>query len=203
MTKQKSSIVLCQHCKCSFKIYACHIRKGNGKFCSRACYMASRVKQVRVKCAHCNKQFTVPPYRLAKAYSGHVFCNRTCAQAAHRNGGVLYHRPSRGLISNAQRQIAKLSANPACCTCEENIRYLLCVHHIDGDHNNNHISNLEIVCHHCHIMRHLQATANGWTFCTWALTPRELLVQLYQERVLSRNCTERTAATRQTELAKT
>jgi len=68
--------------------------------------------------------------------------------------------------------------NPLCEGCGEDERFLLIVHHIDGNRNNNSENNLEIVCSNCHMKRHLKKVNGKWMFNTKYLTPREKLILL-------------------------
>jgi hypothetical protein len=67
--------------------------------------------------------------------------------------------------------------NGSSCKCGVNQKYLLAIHHIDGNINNNNKDNHEIVCANCHIKRHLkQRIKDGeWVYHTKSLTPREIL----------------------------
>jgi hypothetical protein len=62
--------------------------------------------------------------------------------------------------------------------CGDRRKYLLCVHHKDGDTENNIADNLEIVCWNCHIKRHLKLVNKEWVYCSSALTPRHFLESL-------------------------
>ena len=70
-----------------------------------------------------------------------------------------------------------LKIDPKCVSCGETTSYLLCVHHIDGDRENNTAGNLEIVCSNCHIKRHLKFNEKKkkWIYVSRYLTPRDKL----------------------------
>ena len=38
------------------------------------------------------------------------------------------------------------------------------VHHVDGNRDNNVTNNLEVVCHNCHIKRHLKKVGDEWSY---------------------------------------
>jgi 5-methylcytosine-specific restriction endonuclease McrA len=87
-------------------------------------------------------------------------------------------RPSHygnGKTRYVAHKMLRESKRPNCCSCGESEKYLLVVHHIDGDSSNNDKSNLEIVCSNCHIKRHLKKTENGWIYDSKSLTPRDEL----------------------------
>lgn len=73
------------------------------------------------------------------------------------------------------RSYIKSLENPVCEGCGENKRYLLTLHHVDGNRKNNVQDNFEVVCFNCHGKRHLKLVEKHWIYCTAALTPRELL----------------------------
>jgi hypothetical protein len=62
-----------------------------------------------------------------------------------------------------------------CEGCGEPRKYLLEVHHKDGNRKNNELNNLEIVCANCHKIRHLKFKNGVWIFDFKYLTPRELI----------------------------
>jgi hypothetical protein len=64
------------------------------------------------------------------------------------------------------------------CKCGEKRPYVLLVHHIDGNDQNNVKENLEIVCANCHMIRHLKLVDGVWCYCTLSLTPRDKIEEL-------------------------
>jgi 5-methylcytosine-specific restriction endonuclease McrA len=79
--------------------------------------------------------------------------------------------------ANGRNSLIERQDNPVCCGCGEDKRYLLCVHHIDGNKDNNVLENFEILCPTCHAKRHLyfDEKSNTWIYCTKYLTPRDKL----------------------------
>ena len=73
--------------------------------------------------------------------------------------------------------LIKNTENPVCEShdCNVSQRYLLLVHHKDGNRKNNRRSNLEIVCANCHKKRHLHFKDGAWGYWSKALTPRRML----------------------------
>lgn len=67
----------------------------------------------------------------------------------------------------------------AICECGEKSKYLLQIHHIDGNNKNNLPDNLEIVCANCHVKRHLKKLGSGeYVYHPRSLTDRSLLKDL-------------------------
>jgi hypothetical protein len=106
------------------------------------------------ECLRCGQLFGVPKRREAVA----KYCSNEC----RRGPGINY------------RKIALNEMNK-CAGCPIEKKYLLVVHHINGNHTDNDPLNLEVVCFSCHAKRHLRLTDIGWVVDYRSLTPRELL----------------------------
>lgn len=72
----------CEQCGGEFATYPCEIKKGWGKYCSRAC--KGKARQVEFKksrpvvvCQLCGKQFRVTPFQLKQGRG--KYCSRECA----------------------------------------------------------------------------------------------------------------------------
>lgn len=170
----------CEQCGKEF------LRRINGrkkrKFCSVSCFRLSTQRRETLICAHCGEEFERQSSRLRTRH-GFSFCSRGCKDKAQSmEGGCPDIRPSHYGLSNGEKDYKHLIASterPVCCghNCKEARRYLLVVHHIDGDRKNNPKdgSNWEIVCRSCHALRHLKIVNGVWTFHSSSLTPREML----------------------------
>lgn len=153
------------------------------KFCTPDCgYAVRRSPTVTLVCsnARCAKTFTRRESKTKNSKHGFQFCCRACKDFSQSlRGDCPEIRPSHygtSLGREAYRQYISRLKTPRCCDCEEERRYLLMVHHIDGDHDNNVPSNWEIVCANCHVRRHLKRDSQGeWVFHPPSLTPREFL----------------------------
>jgi 5-methylcytosine-specific restriction endonuclease McrA len=109
------------------------------------------------------------------------FCSRKCKDDAQKIGGVQEIMPphyGRSNGKNVYKNLIENTCSPTCIGCSEINKYLLCVHHIDGNRNNNALSNLEIVCGNCHIKRHLKLINGEWVYDCDYLTDRDLLCML-------------------------
>ena len=138
----------CEFCKSDFKC-----KRSDRRFCSRACSNA-RGKNVNsnVECATCGKIFHKSLSAINKSKSGLFFCSRKHKIEAQRIGGIREIMPSHyGDTLSDYRSIAFRNYPQKCNQCGYN-KYpeVLVVHHIDLNHNNNDLSNLEILCptHH-------------------------------------------------------
>jgi hypothetical protein len=117
---------------------------------------------------------------MNQSKSGMVFCSRKCKDEAQKIGGVSAIMPPHYGLSHGKHLWDRLihdDPDAKCMGCGEPRRFLLCVHHIDGDRENNVQENLEVVCGNCHIIRHLKQVKGEWVYCTKVMTPRDLLVE--------------------------
>jgi hypothetical protein len=155
------------------------------KFCSHACWNKHRRStRVVVECHGCRKEFERTPSKIKNTKHGFQFCSRVCKDTSQRiTGNCPEIRPTHyntGHGLGRQKKYIRSMCEPVCVSCGESRRYLLCVHHIDGDrkHNPTDGSNWEIVCANCHIKRHLKLVDGKWEYDSNVLTPREVLSTL-------------------------
>ena len=74
-----------------------------------------------------------------------------------RNPRARYH----GLSAKAAARIVKSVGR--CQRCDhDGSRSRLGIHHIDRDKHNQKPSNLEVLCHRCHMQEHAEAKETGW-----------------------------------------
>jgi hypothetical protein len=97
---------VCKQCGKDFLAAPAHVKAGNGRFCSRACFALSHTALVALTCEGCGGTFSVPQYRATKAR----FCSRACRYAnapavplgdrfwpkVDKNGPIPAHRPELG-----------------------------------------------------------------------------------------------------------
>lgn len=170
----------CEHCLKKFLVAEKEKKKGRGRFCSVECCRACR-KKVILTCAGCGADFERKPSSLKSSRSGIYFCSRKCKDDAQRIGGISEIMPPHYGTSVGRgvwRNLIKRTELARCCGCGTTKRYLLRVHHIDGDITNNKPENHEIVCGNCHTERHLRSIDGVWTYDPRYLTPREFLGKL-------------------------
>ena len=163
---------ICENQKCGKDIS--HLPKNSGtkngvkqirKFCSRSC--AAQVNNVKFPkrkrtygeftCLYCKKTDIRNHY-------GQKYCSSQCSADYHKpNWGEWLDGGDGALASNSISQILQ-SARKAflehcgdkCSECGwEEIHSVtglrpLHIDHIDGDHTNNHVSNLRVLCPNCH-----------------------------------------------------
>ncbi len=105
---------------------------------------------VNINCETCGKSISKYVRRDRKR-NNHNYCNRDCYNARRKEGLKRIKRHTTYFTDLVVKG----------CECGVTEYYLLQIHHKDGDTNNNHPDNLEVVCANCHIKRHLKINKDG------------------------------------------
>ena len=163
--RKKNKEDVCPQCSNSFL----HFKWDKQEFCSNMCYYDSlRDKRPKHNCASCGKEIGTIIYRERR--SNEYYCNRECYDNRRKKNLKRLKRHTKfydTLLEESQ------------CECGVNDKFLLQIHHKDGNHNNNEPNNLEIVCGNCHIKRHLKKNKKGeYVYHPKSLTHREILKDL-------------------------
>lgn len=152
-----------------------------GKFCSITCYRTR--SKVKSSCHLCGKEFFRAESKFKNSRSGYNFCSVECKSRAQKIGGLEEIMPPHYGTAKRPNYDRIVQSRVSCCGCGLKIPFLLQVHHIDGDSGNDSLSNLEVVCAMCHLLRHLHIKNGKWVQCLRSLTPREdlpALTELYK-----------------------
>lgn len=146
--------------------------------CSSMCSGKTQRNRASITCTNCKQEFERPVNKLVKAKHGHYFCSRSCKDAAQKlNGSCPDIRPSHFGTAKIS-DYRNLVSIEKCETCGIEETYLLVVHHIDGNRENNCIENLKVLCYNCHARHHLVEVGGKWRYRTNALTPAEKLTEI-------------------------
>lgn len=175
--RRKGKLITCAFCK---KQAISRTRgKKKAKYCSHKCAYLGQRKRIKVSCHVCKKDVLRTKSKLKNSSSGLYFCSRKCKNKAQSlKFGCKEIMPNHYGTSKGRenyKNLIKNKKNPHCKDCNEKRRYLLLIHHKDGDKRNNTLKNLEILCGNCHIRRHLVKSDCGWVYNPRELTPRRLL----------------------------
>lgn len=172
--KRKGFLSNCKVCKKEFIS-----RKDQPQtVCSVECRAKSKENRVLITCAFCKKEVSKAASKLTASKSGIHFCSRSCKDTAQRMENRMTAIWPSSYKGGNHIDYRKLIEIDKCCDCQEKRKYLLVVHHIDGDRSNNERGNLEVVCGNCHTKRHLRNINGEWIYDGKSLTPRELLASL-------------------------
>ncbi len=175
-----------KNCKFCDKAFLVRLKEHNPRlYCSNECYRNDTKAEITTQqCCWCKKDFDRETNYLKSktSKSGLRFCTRKCKDEAQKLGGIKEIMPPHYGTGGEHnyRTLVEEAKNPICVGCGETRIYLLCVHHIDGEHSNDTDENLEIVCANCHKIRHLRydEATKSWIYLTKVLTPRDKLGEL-------------------------
>lgn len=150
----------CVICKKVVYVRPSHAERGWGKYCSRKCQYQGYKTGKYVKCSTCGEKTYKAQSALCHSKSKKYFCDKSCF-AVWKNTHLLIgeNHPSWKNGEGSYREIILRSGiKPICRSCKiVDIRVLL-THHIDGNRQNNKVSNLEWLCRNCHYLVHNRKT---------------------------------------------
>lgn len=182
--RRKAEEHACENTKCNKQF----LRRAGGvykkRFCSPKCSHEAQKIRISLICHECGKKIEKTKSKMTGSKHGIYFCSRKCKEKSQSlNGNCPQIRPSHyGSNENNKLYVSLIgkTENPKCIGCGEDKRYLLSVHHIDGNRKNNPLdgSNWEMVCYNCHAKRHLKKINGKWAVNLKSLTPRNELVDL-------------------------
>jgi hypothetical protein len=150
--------------RCGKEFY--HYSWDNQRLCSSKCI--NHKVRIECICVICGKKLSKPKSAYERNYKH--YCSRKCYNSRVNDIPKRIKRHTEYYINLVKS---------GCIGCKENRYYLLQIHHIDSDRNNNKPRNLEVVCGNCHIKRHLKIDKFGkLSYHPSSLTDRNLLKEL-------------------------
>lgn len=140
-------LVKCQVCEKEFNCPPSHIKRGQGKYCSRECSYIGRSKKTTTTCLYCGKIFETPIYYLKRGQM--KYCSHKCWYSTIKNEGNPAYKHGN---KSGYHFSHKLHYNMPCFACGtfQDVH----THHMDEDHTNNIYSNFEWLCRSCHSRYH-------------------------------------------------
>ena len=142
LASRSQCVTTCHVCETEFT----HIssRANKAKYCSTKCYNKAQIDKgtVEYTCAHCDKKFMDSPSHKRK------YCSRSCINKANKS----VWRPD---FTTVRKVMVNRNMLTKCERCGfDKSPNILGVHHKDRNHNNNELSNLEVLCPNCHSEEH-------------------------------------------------
>lgn len=169
-THQRTVKLTCEGCGEPFTLslseHTRRLKRGDGHhFCSNACYGRHRSQtyvgenhhnytRKEVVCSHCGKVFLRQESKTKTWVTKTPFCSKGCYHK-HLSGRHTQKGTGRGSLRSYPEEFKKLR--------KEILKEALCVvcmypakdvHHLDGNPENNLLSNLVPVCRRCHTRHH-------------------------------------------------
>lgn len=156
-------LVPCQ--TCGKEVWIPKFAVGRRKYCSVGCKSENSKNRVTVECAQCGKPVVKVASRTSR--SGLFFCDRKCKEQAQKIGGLTAIHPAHYTeegCSDHYRVVARRTYKAECVSCGyAEQKKMLDVDHIDGNHSNNAVDNLQILCVWCHAKK----TRAAWPEPAW------------------------------------
>lgn len=158
MGKKRSGII--KQCKaCNKDFYVPQYRLNTANFCSLICQNHKQYETYKFICEGCGKKCETSPSRK---YHKKKFCSIECRSLKSKNDREIrkkqkiYQILKRG--NNSSRKLRKYISEIKDMKCEycgyHEYEFCLDMHHIDNNPNNNHYTNIAILCCICHRKLH-------------------------------------------------
>ena len=139
-------LICCASCGNDF---LCDGSRTKASYCSLSCYSVARKSKPleQIECKGCLTKFT-PKKRSV------IYCSKGCVkrtlQLKNIENGLFFS------YKKAKKHLIKSASGCSKCGWSDEIGVLE-LHHIDRNHKNNHISNLQILCPNCHSIDHFKS----------------------------------------------
>ena len=146
--RKKDKLLICKFCEKEY--YTTTYEFKRSKFCSHKCHgLFSKSKRLSFICQWCAKQY----FKALCFKKTTKFCSYKCLNTSNGKKQPIginspFFKNGTGLF----RKLAKELLPIKCSLCES--KKYLNVHHVDGNRENNNISNLIYLCRSCHNRAH-------------------------------------------------
>ena len=152
--------VICEYCGKKFLKELKYIKRTKHNFCSNecCCKFLTMNNRITLKCSYCGKEFIRGKSKLKNSKSKLYFCCKKCKDLAQRCDSKILNK---NLVRKDYRTTAYLNKEHKCERCGLTDKRCLCVHHINGKHNDNRLENLMILCENCHKIIHYENKMAG------------------------------------------
>ncbi len=148
--------VRCKICNTEFYARPSHLKRGEGKFCSRKCQYQGQRKGVFILCDICGTEKWKTQKEMKQSKSGKHFCSKKC-QTIWRNKYFSGEKHSnwQGGEFTYQKVMKENKIEPICNVCGNRDKRILIIHHIDHNRKHNTKDNLVWLCRNCHYLVHI------------------------------------------------
>lgn len=150
----------CLECETRFASYS----RQKKPFCSEQC--RHDYYNLELTCDNCGLPFSKKKSRIGEFN----YCSNACVGEAKRIDKAGSQAKKQTVLRTSYRKSVGY-----CEDCGESRDYMLCVHHIDGNKENEIESNWEVLCSNCHRKRHLKIVDESLVYDSRVLTDRTLL----------------------------
>lgn len=148
----------CLNCEKQILVKPSHEKKGWGKYCSRECMYIGMKNGNIFKCNNCNKEVYRSLREINRSKDNYFFCSKSCKISFFNKKRIGENHPSYKDGSSSYRTKALNVYSHKCsnknCEIEKagiNIPSSLYeVDHINENHKDNRIENLQVLCLWCH-----------------------------------------------------
>lgn len=149
----------CLNCGKVFLAQECYVKKGRGKFCCIGCGTSYRNKTNNPSLKPEVREKISEHHANVSGKNNPMFGRIGEKAPSFRDGlSLIHHRRYRAILLSSDKP-------RKCIYCGASER--LHVHHVDGDHSNNSLNNLEWVCIVCHATKaHHHNRDNLGRFCS-------------------------------------
>lgn len=175
--RRKARYTKCLNCKKKFL----QRKNGDQKYCSIECFGLKNRNRKKIKCSNCKKIIERTFSDLEKTKHNIYFCSRKCKDEGQKiKNGIKEiwpnHYATKGDFYLYKRYIDE--GEKFCELCGEEKKFILQIHHKDGNRKNNKKNNLKILCPTCHSLHHLEEKNEKIVLNHKTLTTIELFKKL-------------------------
>jgi hypothetical protein len=146
----------CTLCSTSFYAKPNWIKRGHGKYCSRACHYEAQKTGEYILCDRCGKEVWKTKREIKKAKTKTYFCSKNCMLEywnSYRSGSK-HPNWIEGRYVEYRKLLYQKNEKPVCARCHKEDERVLLAHHLDENRKNNVLSNLVWLCYNCHYLVH-------------------------------------------------
>lgn len=140
-------ICKCKVCGKEFNTPPSHIKRGQGKYCSKECSAEGRSNYELKTCLTCGRTFKAPKYYTKRGQMN--YCSQKCWYYTIKGKGNPSYTTGKQIGYSFTHSLSKNIPCESCGTLND-----IHIHHQNLDHGDNGYSNLIWLCRGCHSRLH-------------------------------------------------